>query len=128
MFTEVGYSLEVKNYSLEALLTGSPAESFITRLSEVRNGMHWYSHETDLLRLLILYKWGGVYMDTDMMIVHPVDTLKMNIVAWENIKENNLNGAFMMFEKGSPYLKECLQQFAHNYDRELGREWSSTAH
>ena len=40
VFTEVGYSLEVKNYSLEALLTGSPAESFITRLSEARNGMH----------------------------------------------------------------------------------------
>ena len=40
VFTEVGNSPEVKNYSLKVLLTGSPAESFITRLSEVRNGMH----------------------------------------------------------------------------------------
>ena len=115
VFTEVGYSLEVKNYSLKALLTGSPAESFIKRLSKVRNGMFWYSHETDLLRCLILYKWGGVYMDTDMVIVRPVDTLKMNIVAWQGSQENILNGAFMMFEKGNPYLKECLQEFARTY-------------
>ena len=115
VFTEVGYSLEVKNYSLKSLLTGSPAESFIERLSKVRNGMYWYSHETDLLRCLILYKWGGVYMDMDMVIVHPVDTLKMNIVAWQGREENILNGAFMMFEKGNPYLKECLQEFARSY-------------
>ena len=54
-------------------------------------------------------------MDTDMIIVRPVDMLKMNIVAWENIEENMLNGAFMMFEKGNPYLKGCLQEFAYNY-------------
>ena len=89
----------MKNYSLEALLTGSPAESFITQLSEVRNSMHWYSHETDLLRCLILYKWGGVYV----MIVRPVDTLKLNVVAWQLKKGNRLNGTFMIIGVGSKF-------------------------
>ena len=78
------------------------------------DSMYWYSHESDLLRILILYQWGGVYMDADVIVVRPLDSLKMNAIGRED--KNYLNGAFMTFEKGNMYLKACLEEFARNYD------------
>ena len=122
VLTEAGYSVEVQSYSLVELLKGSPAQSFIGRLGEVKKGQHWYSHETDLLHLLILYKWGGVYMDTDVIIVRPVDSLRMNILAWQDAQTSSLSGAFMKLESGNLYLKACLNEFAEAYDHGSWRD------
>ena len=73
--TEVGYSVNVERYTLEELLEGSPAEDFIYKLEEARKGPYWVYNESDLLRLLALYKWGGVYMDTDIILVRPLSSL-----------------------------------------------------
>ena len=108
VLTEAGYSIKVQSYSLVELLENSPAQKFIERLKEIRNGQYWYSHEADLLRLLVLYKWGGVYVDTDVILVKPVDSLKMNTLAWQDPNNISLSGAFMKFEKGNLYLKTCL--------------------
>ena len=56
--TEAGYSIKVQQYDLEELLKGSPAENFASKLEEARKGHHWYSHQKDLLQLLILYLKG----------------------------------------------------------------------
>ena len=115
VLTEAGYSIIVQKYNLEELLEDSPAQNFIPKLKmDGWKGKYWYSHETDLLRILILYRFGGVYMDTDMIIVRPLDSLKMNVIGWED--KNYLNGALMIFEKGNMYLKACLEEFARFYD------------
>ena len=116
VLTEAGYSVEVRGYNLEAMLKDSPASAFTTKLKAARKGYFWYSHETDLLRGLILYQQGGVYMDTDMIVVRPVDSLIMNVLAWEDSQESLVNGAFMKFEKGNPYLELYLREFGTNYD------------
>ena len=108
VLTEAGYSVKVQSYSLVELLEASPAQNFTERLEEVRKGQYWYSHEADLLRLLVQYKWGGVYVDTDVILVKPVDSLQMNTLAWQDPNNISLSGAFMKFEKGNLYLKTCL--------------------
>ena len=112
VLTEAGYSITVQKYNLEELLEDSPAKSFIPKLK--MDSKYLYSHESDLLRILILYQWGGVYMDADVIVVRPLDSLKMNTIGRED--KNYLNGAFMTFEKGNMYLKACLEEFARNYD------------
>lgn len=64
-----------------------------------------YSHITDYYRYLLLYVFGGTYMDTDIIVRKPVDTLT-NSVARES--EHWVNGAFMAFEKQSKVMKYCL--------------------
>ena len=59
VLTESGYSVEVQTYNLTDLLSESPASTFTTKLSKVLSGQYWYSHETDLIRFLLLYKYGG---------------------------------------------------------------------
>ena len=53
-------------------------------------------------------------MDTDVIVVRPLDSLKRNTIGRED--KNYLNGAFMTFEKGNMYLKACSEEFARNYD------------
>ena len=116
VLTEAGYSITVQNYDLEKLLKGSPAESFASKLEEAKKGRRWYSHQRDLLRLLVLYMWGGIYMDMDVILVRPIDSLSSNIVGFESPLRDKLGGAFMSFEKNNLYLKSCLQEFANSYD------------
>jgi len=82
VLTEAGYKLEVQRYNLEELVVGSPAWKFTEKLQEAKRGQFWYSHLTDLLRYLILFKFGGVYMDTNVIIVRPVDSLRAGIISF----------------------------------------------
>ena len=116
VLTEAGYSIKVQNYDLEDLLKGSPAEIFTSKLEEAKQGHLWYRHQRDLLRLLILYLWGGVYMDMDVILVSPVDSLQTNRVGFQGPRQDMLGGAFMSFENHNLYLKSCLQEFAKDYD------------
>ena len=119
VLTEAGYSIAVHRYKFEDMLKGTQAKGFIKKLRKARMSPFWYSHQTDLLRLFFLYKYGGVYMDTDIILVRPVDKLKMNTVGWENSRHTLLNGAFAKFEKGNLFLRACLKDFVRNYRGDL---------
>ena len=115
VLTEAGYSIKVNEYSLTDMLKGSPAEEFISKLSSATSGPHWQSHQTDLLRLLVLYKWGGIYMDNDMIVVNPLDSLK-NVLTWEDGNNHLISGSFMTLERDNRFLRDCLVAFAKHYD------------
>jgi hypothetical protein len=119
VLTDAGYSIKVQRYNLEDMLNGSPAQGFTKKLGKAVNGEHWYSHESDLLRLLLLYNHGGIYMDTDVIVVRPVDTLGSNILGWEEVKRK-LNGAFLKFERNNKFLKASLEDYAERYS---GSSW-----
>ena len=121
VLTEAGYSIQVQHYNLKELLVGTPAESFLSKLDSARKGHYWYSHEGDLLRMLILYQQGGIYMDTDIYITKSLHTLKPNSIGWQDRYNLTLNGAFLKFEKGNSFLLACLTEFAAHYD---GNVWA----
>ena len=99
---------------LRCYFLGTPAEAFVRdELPYAQKGEHWYSHETDLLRLLILYKFGGIYTDIDMIVVRELHDLPANVIGWESA--SNLNGAFLKFQRGHPYLHACIAHFSTRY-------------
>jgi len=67
-----GYDVRVRPYNLSALLAGTPAAPWLARLSEWRRGPYFYSHVTDALRLALLFRHGGVYLDSDVILVRPL--------------------------------------------------------
>ena len=115
VLTEAGYTIKVNNYSLTDMLKDSPAEEFISKLSSATSGPHWQSHQIDLLQLLVLYKWGGIYMDNDMIVVNPLDSLK-NVLTWEDANNHLISGSFMALERDSRFLRDCLVVFANHYN------------
>ncbi|KAK3226175.1 hypothetical protein Dsin_006037 [Dipteronia sinensis] len=79
---------------------------------------------SNLIRLAMLYKYGGVYLDTDFIILKDFTRLR-NAVGAQSIdqvtkKWTRLNGAVMIFDIGHPILVNFLQEFATTFD---GNKW-----
>ena len=54
-------------------VNGTAAKEFIASLPRFRRQEFWYSNESNLLRLALLYVQGGTYMDTDVIILRSHD-------------------------------------------------------
>ena len=100
---------------MKELLKGSPAEKFIPKLPSAKKGRYWVYNEANLLRQLSVYKWGGVYLDTDIYLVRPLYSLRVNGAGWQDSKNSTLNNAFLMFEKGHPFVKKVMEDFVKSY-------------
>lgn len=73
-------------------------------------------------------------MDIDMIVVRQFDDLPSNMIGWESA--SNLNGAFLKFQRGHPYLHACIKRFSERYSQawsdngplllsRVWREWST---
>jgi len=80
-FACVGPAVALERYSLAALAAGfgAPLRAFIGNDTLARNahfgthGATWrWSHESDLVRFFALARDGGVYLDTDELLLAPV--------------------------------------------------------
>lgn len=66
------YDVRVLRYNVTQLLSGTPAAPWLARLDEWRRGPYFYSHVTDAVRLALLFRVGGVYLDTDVLLARPL--------------------------------------------------------
>jgi deoxyadenosine/deoxycytidine kinase len=80
----------------------------------------WKQHQADLMRLIILYHLGGVYMDIDMLICKPfydilqrLDTTQTVALVREN--EDRLCNCIIMCISNSPFIKEWLDIYHTQY-------------
>ncbi|CAM6035763.1 unnamed protein product [Sphagnum compactum] len=123
-FVQEGFKVAVVQPDLQELLANTPTDIFTTVWVRWREIPLYYIHYTDLLRLVALYKYGGVYMDMDVILLKPLDSLH-NAIGSEILAngEVRLNGAVMVFNKSSPFLRECLEEFTATYDDTL-LEWN----
>jgi mannosyltransferase OCH1-like enzyme len=74
------------------------------------------AHQSDVLRLQILYKCGGIYLDMDTICVLPyTHLLKHSFVICEEITESGkkmgLCNAIMMSEPQCPFVKEWMELY-----------------
>ena len=128
IFSEAGYDCIVERYDFEELmrsytktLGAKTVHEFMTVLPERRKEQYWYSHETYLLRMMIMLSEGGVYLDTDQYLVQPIPKSMKNVLAWQDVEFDMVNGAAMVFEKNNEFLKECffraIEIAAFNYNK-----------
>ena len=106
VLTEVGYDLKVKGYNLATLARNTPLEMAVKEVMKLGFlDEYFHNHNSVLLRLLLMYKFGGVCLDTDIIIVRPLNELRANVLGLETVEK------VMKFEKGHPFLDSCLQRF-----------------
>ena len=60
-------------------------------------------------RVLVVYKFGGLYMDTDVLTLkaNPTDSKFHNVVFDQG--GDYANGAILRFSRGHPFLQLALQ-------------------
>jgi hypothetical protein len=119
-----GYNLILKQFNLENLLLDAlaipgsliepgPVRKFIKNLPEYIKTKYWYTNQSNVLRALLLYTQGGIYMDTDILLVKPLDELH-NVIGMEFI--DKVNGAVLKFDQYNPFVAAVLNNVFENFD------------
>lgn len=70
-----------------------------------------YAFVSDYLRLYVLYKYGGIYVDTDLEIKRNIDEFLKNRAFSGFEIENYIPTAIMGAEKGHPWIKSLLDYY-----------------
>lgn len=96
-----------------------PADSFFSLPSLARSP---YSavHKADALRLLLVYKFGGFYLDLDYIVLNKLDHYHNIVVGNKPGTDSSgkisvTNNAFS-FRAGHPVLEVALDQLSRRYD------------
>lgn len=79
---------------------------------------------SNLLRLVLLYKYGGIYLDTDVIILKSLTNLH-NVIGAQTLdavtrKWSRLNNAVLIFDKNHPLLKRFIDEFSRTFN---GNKW-----
>lgn len=121
-----GYRVAAVSPGLSFLFKDTPAESWFNELKKgnVDPGeIPLAQNLSNLLRLAVLYKYGGVYLDTDVIVLKKFSALRNTIgaqAADENGNWNRLNNAVLVFDKEHPLIYKFIQEFALTFD---GNKW-----
>lgn len=77
----------------------------------IKRYRYLYSHITDAMRLLLLWRNGGIYCDFDIIALKPLDSVPWNSIAFEGPQK--INGAVAKFTKHHPFIARALDRFTH---------------
>jgi mannosyltransferase OCH1-like enzyme len=102
------------------------------RRPEVRERLRVPAERSDILRLEILWRHGGVYVDTDFECIRPLEPLVGGLDFFcAYLKPGQANNAFIGATSGHPILDRALDELRpnewHGYDKAAaGPEFLST--
>ncbi|KAM6575133.1 hypothetical protein CsatA_023460 [Cannabis sativa] len=115
-FLKDGYKVAVAMPNLDELLKDTPTHVFTSAWFEWRKTKYYSTHYSELVRLAALYKYGGLYLDSDIIVLKPLSSLSNSIGMEDPVKGSSLNGAVMLFRRHSRFLMECMKEFYMTYD------------
>ncbi|GFP94377.1 lactosylceramide 4-alpha-galactosyltransferase [Phtheirospermum japonicum] len=122
----LGFWVQAISPDLWALLKNTPAENW---LIDIKNGAKdpgkfpLAQNLSNLIRLAALYKYGGVYLDTDFIVLKDISGLRNSIGAQSVDASGNwtrLNNALLVFEKEHMLVYKFIEEFALSFD---GSKW-----
>ncbi len=78
-------------------------------VQEAYNAKKW-AFVSDVCRFWVLYNYGGIYLDTDVELIKPLDELPDNFVGFEKVGVVN-SGLIRGAEKGNSICKEMYDSY-----------------
>jgi hypothetical protein len=85
--------------------------AWIRRIPELSNEKYWHIDVADLSRLLFIYTQGGIYIDTDIILVKPLHNLTKNFMVWQWPRRRYANNAVLRFDQGSEFIGRAISAF-----------------
>lgn len=98
------------------------------RILSALNTLQPIAYKLDLYRLIQLFHQGGVWMDSKLVPLRPLDFLlpsypKTAMMIWD-VKHSGIYNAFLAFQKGDPFLKVAINAILRNVEgRFYGEDW-----
>jgi lactosylceramide 4-alpha-galactosyltransferase len=103
--TNLEYSVIIVPLDVHHLLLGTKAEQWLVGLHRWREQRNFHSNISNAVRKAALLRWGGVYIDFDVIVLKPITV--RNALAWMDT-DLWLNGGVMVFDAGHKFLEICL--------------------
>lgn len=72
-------------------------------------------HSSDIMRIEALIQYGGIYMDTDTIIVKSLESLMNYPCVMSNQSSGLMGSAFVMAEKNATFLQLWMDGYRHDY-------------
>jgi hypothetical protein len=118
---ESGFDVAVVPYDLASLAAGMPGSDWLRRAT-ASPGLHTATQLSDFTRLVLLYRFGGLYVDTDALWLQDVATLPPSFIGKVDFLKLAPNCSFciderwylangvMSFEARHPFLLTLLRR------------------
>ncbi|KAG1745152.1 glycosyltransferase family 32 protein [Suillus lakei] len=119
-------SFTIQTVDIPELAKGTAMENH--RLLNLEDKKAWV--DGDLVRLLVVWTYGGAWIDMDMLLTRDLSPLLEHefVTQWDCYDKiyQPFNGALMHFRKHSPYLCEAFHLMAHSTPpRSPSTDWGS---
>ncbi|XP_066489525.1 lactosylceramide 4-alpha-galactosyltransferase [Tiliqua scincoides] len=108
-------NIELKPLDLNDLFSDTPLAGWYL-LAQHRWEPYFLPILSDACRLAIMWKFGGIYLDTDFIVLKNLNNLT-NVLGTQS--EYILNGAFLSFEPRHKFIELCIQDYVSDYNRWL---------
>ncbi|XP_020206557.1 lactosylceramide 4-alpha-galactosyltransferase [Cajanus cajan] len=122
-----GFKVQPIAPDLPFLFKRTPAEAWFHELKKGRKDpgeIPLSQNLSNLIRLAVLYKYGGVYIDADFIVLKPLTGLRNSIGAQSmNLDSKHwtrLNNAVLIFDRRHPLLHRFISEFSSTFD---GNKW-----
>lgn len=124
---DLGYRVMAAAPDIPYLASGTPAAAWYAELlrGEVDPGeVPLAQNLSNLLRLLVLHRYGGVYLDADVVVMRKLTGLNNTIGAQAADTGTGrwvrLNNAVLIFDKHHPVLYKFIEEFSATFN---GSKW-----
>ncbi|XP_010935633.1 uncharacterized protein [Elaeis guineensis] len=126
-FKQMGFRVAAMSPDFDLLFKSTPARAWfkLLRKGEIDPGeVALGQNLSNLLRLAVLYKFGGIYIDTDVLVMKSFLGLK-NVIGAQAVDAetgnwSRLNNAVMIFDRRHPLLYKFIEEFVLTFD---GNKW-----
>lgn len=100
--------------NMKKLFEDTPLFSWYTKINSSAE-KYWLHVSSDASRLAIIWKYGGIYMDTDVISIRPIP--EKNFLAAQGSRYSS-NGVFG-FLPHHPFLWGCMENFVERYNSHI---------
>ncbi|XP_075122891.1 alpha-1,4-N-acetylglucosaminyltransferase-like [Leptodactylus fuscus] len=99
---------------LEELFIDTPLLSWYNKTNPEKES-HWLHVSADGCRLALIWKYGGMYMDTDIISIRPIPD--QDFLAAQHSQFSS-NGIFQ-FSAHHNFTQQCMEDFVKNYNSRI---------
>jgi hypothetical protein len=109
-------NIQSKKFLIEDVFKDTPMYNWwIKNKNIIKKGEFNFVHTSDALRVALIWKYGGIYLDTDTITVRNLNYL-INFPGVGANDESSANNAVINFPKHHNFIAQLIKEFVKNYD------------
>ncbi|XP_057669342.1 lactosylceramide 4-alpha-galactosyltransferase-like [Diorhabda carinulata] len=115
-------NVKILHLNYERYINNTPVGN-LWKYNKIQNSRYSLSHASDILRYVTLWKYGGIYLDLDVVILKSLEDLPANFAGLQSLTDVAAGVmGFAASGKGHEMAERCLLDLQKNFD---GDSWGN---